>query len=169
MTVVTFLTARNTKNALFFIRCDSHHSTAGGCFPQRPLSATNRTQLCEAGGFAEPFSPPLRDLLWPRRSSLWSRPAKGCSPFDPRQGAPCTCPAPPFTAKPGLCFTRRLAVEKSMPSTLFGDRAFRKKKRAHRCPLTFFLASFFFDRKKEGSAVSRRRSRRTRHCLVFLA
>ena len=38
-----------------------------------------------------------------------SRPAKGCSPFDPRQGAPCTCPASPFMAKPGFCVQRGFA------------------------------------------------------------
>jgi hypothetical protein len=38
-----------------------------------------------------------------------SRPAKGCSPFDPRQGAPCTCPASPFMAKPGFCAQRGFA------------------------------------------------------------
>ena len=43
-----------------------------------------------------------------------SRPAKGSAPFDPRQGAPCTCPAPPFMAKPGLCFTYLLALENQM-------------------------------------------------------
>jgi len=48
------------------------------------------------------------------RSLDCGRPAKGCSPFDPRQGAPCTCPALPFTAKPGLCFSRNFAVETSV-------------------------------------------------------
>ena len=38
-----------------------------------------------------------------------SRPAKGCSPFDPRQGSPCTCPAAPFMAKPGFCAQRGFA------------------------------------------------------------
>ena len=96
----------------FFVRCDSRRSTPGGCFPQRSLSATDRVSLCKAGDFAEPFPPPLRASLRARRSSLLSRPAKGCSPFDPRQGrSPCTCPAPPFAAKPGLCFSRSLARE----------------------------------------------------------
>ena len=48
-----------------------------------------------------------------------SRPAKGSSPFDPRQGAPCTCPASPLMAKQGLCFKRSLAEEKSRKSFLF--------------------------------------------------
>ena len=39
-----------------------------------------------------------------------SRPAKGSAPFDPRQGrGPCTCPASPFLAKPGFCFSRNFA------------------------------------------------------------
>ena len=40
-----------------------------------------------------------------------SRPAKGSAPFDPRQGSPCTCPAPPFMAKPGFCVQRDFAEE----------------------------------------------------------
>ena len=114
MTTVTFFVVGNTKDARFFVRCDSVRSTPGGCFPQRSLSATSRVRLSRAGDFAEPFPPPLRELFCPRRSSAPSRPARGCAPLDPRQGAPCTCPASPFMAKPGLSFTHQLAVEKSM-------------------------------------------------------
>ena len=42
-----------------------------------------------------------------------SRPAKGCAPFDPRQGRrPCTCPDPPFLPSQGLCFPYRPAIRK---------------------------------------------------------
>ena len=114
MTTVTFFTVCDTTSAFFFVRYDSRRSTPGGCFPQTSLPATDRVRFNDMGDFAEPFPPPLRELFRPRRSSAPSRPARGCAPLDPRQGAPCTCPASPFMAKPGLSFTHRLAVEKSM-------------------------------------------------------
>ena len=55
--------------------------------PQRSLSDTNRVQLCNMGDFAEPFPPPLRDLLWPRRSSLGRAPRHSTK-----------SPSPPFEA-----------------------------------------------------------------------
>jgi hypothetical protein len=63
MTAVTSFDVGNTKNVLFFVRCDSRRSTPGGCFPQKSLSATDRVQLSESGDFAEPFPPPLRASL----------------------------------------------------------------------------------------------------------
>ena len=55
--------------------------------PQRSLSAPYRVQLCEMGDFAEPIPPPLRDLLWPRRSSLGRAPRHSTK-----------SPSPPFEA-----------------------------------------------------------------------
>ena len=134
MTTVTFPVVDISNNALFFVRCDSRRSTPGGCFPQRSLSATNRAQLCKTGDFAEPFPPPLRTLLWARRSSLWSRPARGCAPLDPRQGSPCTCPASPFMVKPGLCFSRNFALETQAEQTVIRLRSVTYGKKE---PITF--------------------------------
>ena len=106
-----FSAERHTLSRSLFFRCDSVRSTAGGCFPQRSLSATNRVRSHKAGDFAEPFPPPLRELLCPRRSSAPSRPARVCAPLDPRQGTPCTCPDPLFIADRGLSFSRIVAVE----------------------------------------------------------
>ena len=65
------------------------------------------------GGFAEPFFAAPARFFTSAQVFAPSRPAKGSAPFDPRQGrGPCTCPASPFTAKPGLCFTCRLAAGK---------------------------------------------------------
>ena len=101
MTTATPFIVGVIKNA-FFIRCDSRRSTPGGCFPQTSLSAPYRVQLRNAGDFAEPFPPPLRASFRARRSSLWSRPARVCATLDPRQGAPCTRPAPSFLPGQGL-------------------------------------------------------------------
>jgi len=65
----------------------------------------------KAGDFAEPFPPPLRELLCPRRFSLRRAPQGVAHPLIRGRAKPCTCPAPPFTAKPGLCFTRQFAAE----------------------------------------------------------
>ena len=116
----------NTKGALF-VRCDSVRSTTGGCFPQKSLPATNCVQLHDMGDFAEPFPPPLRELFCPRRSSAPSRPARGYSPLDPRQGAPCTCPDPPFTANRSLSFSHRSAVENKRLSAHDGNNSSEKK------------------------------------------
>ena len=42
ITTVTSFAVSNYIHVFFFIRCDSVRSTPGGCFPQTPLSATNR-------------------------------------------------------------------------------------------------------------------------------
>ena len=72
-------------------------------FPQQTVYSIIHGRFC--GTFsAAPAHPRVR------RSSLWSRPARVCATHDPRQGSPCTCPAPP-EAKPGLCFSRNFADE----------------------------------------------------------
>ena len=88
MTTVTFFAAGNTNNALFFIRFDSRRLTPGGCFPQRSLYATNRVRIYNPGDFAEPFPPPLRSLLWPRRSSLGRAPQRAARPLIPGRARP---------------------------------------------------------------------------------
>ena len=98
MAPVTSFVAGNTKYASFFVRCDSRRSTPGGCFPQRPLSATSRVRLYKSGGFAEPFPPPLRGLFRPRRSSLGRAPQGVAHPLTCGRGAaPAPGAAPPFT------------------------------------------------------------------------
>ena len=66
-----------------------------------------------AGDFAEPFSAAPARFFTSAQVFTRSRPVRGYALLNPRQGrGPCTCPASPFTAKPGLCFSRRLATEK---------------------------------------------------------
>ena len=88
MTTVTSLVVGNTNGASFFVRCDSRRSTPGGCFPQRSLPETDRVRLDNAGDFAEPFPPPLRDLLWTRRSSLGRAPQRAARPLIPGRARP---------------------------------------------------------------------------------
>ena len=81
MTTATPFALGYTKSVAFFIRCDSRRSTPGGCFPQTPLSETDRVRLSDSGGFAEPFPPPLRTLFWVRRSSLGRAPQGAARPL----------------------------------------------------------------------------------------
>ena len=69
-----------------FVRCDSLRSTPGGCFPQRSLSAPHRVQLSQLGRFCGTFSAAPARFFTSAPVFTRSRPAKGCSPFDPRQG-----------------------------------------------------------------------------------
>ena len=74
-------------------------------FRNNPCATLQSGRFCGTF-FAAPAQPFMAAQVFVR-----SRPAKGCAPFDPRQGSPCTCPSPPFVAAQGLCFSRNFAVE----------------------------------------------------------
>ena len=117
MTTVTFPAVGNAENALFFYPMRLRSLDSGRLFSAKIAFCHRACTTPRYGRFCGTFSAaPARPFLAAQVIAP-SRPAKGCAPFDPRQGSPCTCPAPPFTARPGLCFTRRLALEnQELPS-----------------------------------------------------
>ena len=111
MTTVASFVAGNTIYVAFFypIRLPSLDSgrlfSAKTAFRDKPCATLQSGRFCGTF-FAAPAQPFMAAQVFAR-----SRPARGCAPLDPRQGAPCTCPSPPFTAAQGLCFTRNFAEE----------------------------------------------------------
>ena len=65
----------------------------------------------QSGRFCGTFSAAPARFFTSAQVFARSRPARVYATLDPRQGAPCTCPEPPFTVAPGLCFSRNCADE----------------------------------------------------------
>ena len=90
MIVASFVVG-NTKNAFFFVRCDSVRSTPGGCFPQTPLPATNRLHDCTRAVLRNLFRRPCA-LLYERAGLRSVAPRvipKSCPRRRLRRLAPC--------------------------------------------------------------------------------
>ena len=118
ITASAFFTVGNNKNASFLSDATPFARLRAAVFrkdrfPPPTVCAVIYGRFC--GTF---FAAPAR-FFTSAQVFAPSRPAKGCAPFDPRQGAPCTCPASPFMAKPGLCFTYRACNRKTAALLLF--------------------------------------------------
>ena len=120
---------------------------SGRLFSAKIASSIKPSTQLYTGDFAEPFPPPLRGLLWSRRSSLRRAPQGLPQPLTRGRGEhPCTCPASPFMAKPGLCVTHRLATKNRRFVTLSRPIfCFRLKISRHLCHFVTgqFHLSFF--------------------------
>ena len=109
MTAVAFFAVGDTESAAFFIRFDSRRSTPGGCFPQRSLSATNRSLDYMRAILRNLFRRPCATFYGRAGLRFGRAPQGSARPLTRGRAMPCTCPASPFMAKQGLCFSRDFA------------------------------------------------------------
>ena len=105
MTTVASFVLGNNICAFFFCPMRLRSLDSGRLFSAKIASPHRTVHSLTCGRFCGTFSAAPARFLTSAQVFAPSRPARGCAPLDPRQGSPCTCPASPFMAKPGLCFT----------------------------------------------------------------
>ena len=130
MSAVTFFTVCNTEDALFFYPMRLPSLDCGRLFSAKIAFRDKLCATLQGGRFCGTFSAAPARFFTSAQVFAPSRPAKGSAPFDPRQGrSPCTCPAPPFLAKPGLCFTYPACNRKNKHDIILVAKAVWKLKR----------------------------------------
>ena len=131
-----FSAERDTSSRALFYPMRLRSLDSGRLFSAKIAFRNRPCATPRYGRFCGTFSAAPARLFIAAQVFAPSRPAKGCAPFDPRQGAPCTCPDPPFSADRGLCFSRQAAAE-NLPLTAseWQSKGVVKAASAVPCPL----------------------------------
>ena len=88
LSTVTSSVVGNTSRAFFFYPMRLPSLDSGRLFSAKIAFRDAPFIQLYAGDFAEPFPPPLRDLLWSRRSALGRAPQGAARPLTPGRARP---------------------------------------------------------------------------------